>query len=153
MSQRLNAACFLCLYRCFLLSHANSCLVSRTPAGMRSTLGISHLTHTGLTCTSTMESGSRRCFSRWGKVSQNICLTAMGNSTAYGAFLISTSLANQSVARRICMTGWDCTLKSSSPFSKSHTGGPARGLVSYENYNLPWLRPPWRHTIMKAQEH
>lgn len=130
--------CFLWLYRCFLLSPVNSCLVSRTPAGMRNTLGISLRIHTGQTCMHAIRGASGRCFSTWGTRSENTCFIATENSTACGAFLISISLANQSVAQRTCTTDWGCTLTSSSPLSKSHTGGPARGLVSKENYNLLW---------------
>lgn len=149
MSQQLA---FLCLYRCFLLSHANSCLVSRTLAGMRNTLGISHRTHTGQTCTHAIRSASGRCFNTWGTLSENICFTAMGNCTACGAFLISILLANQSVARQTCMTDWGCTPMSSSPLSKSRTGGPARGSVSKENYNFRGSLQGW-YTIMRAREH
>lgn len=137
LTQQFDAATFLCLYRCFLLSPTNSCLVSRTHAGMRSTLGISLRTLTGQTCMHAIRGASGPCFSTWGTLSESTCFIMMGNSTACGAFLISISLANQSVARQTCMTDWGCIRMSSSPLSKSHTGGPARGLVSKENYTLP----------------
>lgn len=127
---------FLFLYRCFLSSPANSCPLSRTPAGTRNTLGISLQTRTGQTCMHATRGASGRCFSTWGTLSENTCFTATGGSTACDAFLISISLANQSVARQTCMTDWGCTLMSSSLLLKSHTGGPARGSVSKEKLSF-----------------
>lgn len=136
MAKQTDATCFLCIYRCFLLSLANFCLVWRTHAGMRNTLGISLPTHTGQTHMDAIRDASEQFSSTWGTLSMNICFITTGNSTACGAFLISISLVSQSAAQQTCTIDWSCTRTSSSQLSKSHTGGPANDLVSKEHVIL-----------------
>lgn len=126
-------------FRCFPSSHANSWPASKTPAGTRNTLGMSLQIHTGQTCTRITRSAFARCSSIWGELFENTWSAEMEKHTACAAFPIFTSSASQSVAQRTCTTDWGCTLMLSSPLSKSHTGGPARGLVSKGNGHL-WCR-------------
>lgn len=133
-------------FRCFPSSHANSWPASKTPAGTRNTLGMSLQIHTGQTCTHITRSGFARCSSIWGELFENTWSAEMEKHTACGAFPIFISSVSQSVAQRTCTTDWGCTLMLSSPLLKSHTGGPARGLVSKGNGHL-WCRKHRRESL------
>lgn len=136
-----HARLFSLSFRCFPSSHVNSCPASRTPVGMRNTLGMSLQIRTGQTCMRTTRSAFARCSSSWETLFENTWSTAMEKHTACAAFHIFTSSVNQSAAQRTCTTDSGCTLMLSSPLSRSHTGGPARGLVSEESSNLQC----WKH--------
>lgn len=144
-----HARLFSLSFRCFPSSHANSCPASRTPAGMRNTLGTSLQIHTGQTCTRATRSAFAQSSSSWGTLFENTWSTAMEKHTACVAFHIFISSVNQSVARQTCMTDSGCTLMLSSPLSKSHTGGPARGLVSKESSNLQCWKHKHEHLLCK----
>lgn len=136
-------------HRCFPSSHANSCPVSRTPAGMRTTLGTCLQIHTGQTCTRTTRSAFARCSSSWGTLFRNTWSIATEKPTACAACRTFISSANQSVARRTCTTDSGCTPMSSSPLSRSHTGGPAKGLVSKESRSLQCWKHKHKHLWCK----